>query len=145
MMVSRKANGQEVNEVTLDGDSDRGGASGIVPQGYDGVPSSVTMPRRAKAPAPEPTGHLVRTVAWSGLRAGDPVEIDGTRLRSARWAFIAHVRNAHTGDEWIEVVGGRPGDHKLRSFRPEQVFPPRSGRGGAARPSLADAPQLPFG
>jgi hypothetical protein len=92
------------------------------------------------------TGHLFRSITWAGLRTGEPVEVTGTRLRSARWAFVAHVRNTQTGDEWVEVVGGKPGDRKLRSFRPEQVFPPH-GRGAKGGPpaSLADAPQLPFG
>ena len=105
------------------------------------------MPRRRAAAEPDgPTGHLARSTTWAGLRAGDPVEVAGTRLRSARWGFVAHVTNTHTGDEWIEVVGGRPGDRMLRSFRPEQVFPP-TGRGArvGGSASLADAPQLPFG
>lgn len=92
--------------------------------------------------------HLARTTTWAGLQAGDPVAVTGTRLRSATWAFVAHVRNTETGDEWVEVIGGRPGDRKLRSFRPDQVFPPTGARPGAAgkgAASLADAPQLPFG
>jgi len=73
------------------------------------------------------------------------VVITGTRLRSASWTFVAHVANTATGDESIEVVGGRPGDRKIRSFRPEQVFPPSArGRPGSGPPSLADAPQLPL-
>ncbi len=106
-------------------------------------------PRRAKrspAPDPAPTGHLVRATTWSGIRSGDAVVVEGTRLRAATWAFVAHVTNTQSGDEWVEVVGGRPGDRMLRSFRPEQVFPPQgrgAGRGRGAA-SLADAPQLPF-
>jgi len=95
------------------------------------------------------TGHLVRTAAWAGLRPGDPVEIAASaRLRSATWSFVAHVRNTETGAEWVEVVGGRSGDRMLRSFRPEQVFPPgaRKARAKRSRPaSLADAPRLPLG
>lgn len=91
------------------------------------------------------SGRLERSETWAGLRPGDPVEVDGTRLRSATWAFVAHVRNSATGDEWIEVVGGRPGDRKLRSFRPEQVYPPRAAGGRSSRaPSLAQAPRLPL-
>jgi hypothetical protein len=90
-------------------------------------------------------GNLVRTDAWAGLRPGDPVEVTGTRLRSASWSYVAHVRNEATGEEWVEVIGGRSGDRKIRSFHPEQVFPP-TGRGRGAGPaSLAEAPQLPFG
>jgi hypothetical protein len=98
-----------------------------------------------RAVPPVQTGHLRRSKQWNGLGPGDPVVITGTRLRSATWAFVAHVANTETGDESIEVVGGRPGDRKIRSFRPEQVFPPSSrGRPGFRPPSLADAPQLPL-
>lgn len=73
------------------------------------------------------------------------MDVVGTRLRSATWSFVAFVRNTRTGDEWVEVVGGKPGDRKTRSFRPEQVYPPGKRRaGGADRASLADAPQLPL-
>lgn len=88
---------------------------------------------------------LLRSTRWAGLRSGDPVEVAGTRLRGAHWTFLAHVRNDASGEEWVEVVGGRAGDRKLRSFRPEQVYAPGAlaarGRGAI---SLAEAPQLPF-
>ena len=61
---------------------------------------------------------------------------------------MAHVRNTETGAEWVEVVGGKPGDKMIRSFPPERVFPPvaATARGRRAEPaSLADAPQLPLG
>jgi hypothetical protein len=103
-------------------------------------------PRSRRTPGPVSSGRLARSEVWAGVHPGDPVEVDGTRLRSATWAFVAHVRNTETGEEWIEVVGGRPGDHNLRSFRPEQVYPPRAGGGKSSRPpSLAQAPRLPLG
>ena len=98
-------------------------------------------------------GRLVRTATWAGLRRGDPVVVGGTRLRGARWEFLAHVRNRATGAEWVEVVGGRGDDRTLRSFDPEQVFPVAGRPVRASRrrsapgpmPSLADAPQLSLG
>jgi len=85
---------------------------------------------------------LRRNNRWAGLRAGDPVQVDGARIRGASWTFVAHVSNAETGEEWVEVVGGRSGDRAVRSFRPDQLY------AIAARPgrdlSLADAPGLPL-
>ena len=76
------------------------------------------------------------------LRRGDRVEVTGVAGRDLRWEFQAYVRNDRTGAESIEVVGGRPGERRVRSFRPEQVY--AVGAVAARRPSLADAPQLPF-
>lgn len=86
--------------------------------------------------------HLVHSQTWSGLLRGDPVRISGIRSKSASWAFLSHVVNTRTSEEWVEVVGGRPGERKVRSFRVDQVFPP--GRSGGDLPSLQEAPQLPF-
>jgi hypothetical protein len=86
---------------------------------------------------------LHRASRWAGLSPGDPVRVEGTRIRSASWTFVAHVTNGETGEVWVEVVGGRPGDRKVRSFRPDQLYAP-SGRPGRD-PSLADAPGLPLG
>jgi hypothetical protein len=95
--------------------------------------------------------HLRRSSEWAGVRAGDPVEVTGVRGRSTSWSFVAHVRNERTGDEWVEVVGGRAGSRAVRSFRPEQIFAPspratrRGVKGaGAPRAPLADAPRLPL-
>ncbi len=88
-------------------------------------------------------GHLHRSEAWNGLRRGDLVEIDGPVLRGAAWRFLAYVRNERNGAESVEVIGGRPGEDRVRSFLPGQVFPVGGRRGGQA--SLADAPQLPLG
>lgn len=100
--------------------------------------------------------RLQRSGTWAGVRAGEPVEVVGTRMRGASWTFLAHVRNEASGDEWVEVVGGRGADRSVRSFRPDRVFPalgrPAAGRrapqgraGRRQRPSLAEAPQLPLG
>ena len=109
------------------------------------------MPRRRAAqPAVEVATHLQRSTTWQGLRVGDPVLIDGLRERSATWEFRAHVRNQRNGSESVEVVGGRPGARKVRSFDPGRVYPvsAKRGRAGAVvagQARLADAPQLPFG
>ncbi len=91
--------------------------------------------------------HLQRTPSWAGVRAGDAVRVDGVRYRSASWTFVAHVRNTRTGDEWVEVAGGRPGSHSLRSFRLEQILPAGPVRGAKGLPTgapLAVAPRLPL-
>lgn len=90
-----------------------------------------------------PPADLMRSARWAGLRAGDPVQVAGTRIRGASWSFVAHVANAETGEEWVEVVGGRSGDRAVRSFRPDQLYAPSSVPG--RDPSLADAPGLPLG
>jgi hypothetical protein len=101
----------------------------------------MTRKRRVKVQAlPD---HLVRSESWNGLRPGDVVEIAGSTSRRATWRFQAYVRNTRNGAESVEVVGGASGEHHVRSFRPDQVFP----AGGRRRnsPSLAHAPQLPLG
>jgi hypothetical protein len=102
--------------------------------------------RAAAKEARESSGHLVRSERWNGLRAGDPVEVAGFAGRGATWEFRAHVLNRRNGSESIEVVGGSAGERMLRSFCPDRIFAP-SGRirPTVPRPSLAEAPQLPFG
>lgn len=90
-----------------------------------------------------PPADLRRSTRWAGLRPGDPVLVVGTHLRGASWTFVAHVINTETHEEWIEVVGGRSGDRKVRSFRPDQLYATSSRPG--RDPSLADAPGLPLG
>src|SRR5579864_4149034 len=97
------------------------------------------MARRRRAVAPVLPDHLERSETWNGLCAGDEVEVPGI-ARGATWKFQAHVRNTRNGTESVEVVGGGPGEHHIRSFRPDQIFPAGARRRGA--PSLADAPQL---
>jgi hypothetical protein len=88
-------------------------------------------------------GNLVRSTQWAGVQAGDAVVVDGVRERRQSWVFVAHVRNEATSEEWIDVRGGRVGEAKGRSFRPELIYP-----GGAKRGSrlvglpLAVAPQF---
>ncbi len=104
--------------------------------------TSKPEPDRPGAPKPK----LERAERWAGLRRGDPVRVAGVKMRGATWTFLAHVRNATSGEEWVEVVGGRSGDRTMRSFAPSQVYPPGTAKGGkgANRPSLADAPGLPL-
>jgi hypothetical protein len=98
--------------------------------------------RRAKKKTVELPAHLRRSEEWHGLRRGDRVEIDGLELRQATWRFLGYVRTERNGTDSVEVIGGRPGEDRVRSFLPQQVFPVGGRRRGTA--SLADAPQLPL-
>ena len=100
------------------------------------------VPRRRKDTVQALPDHLKRTESWNGLRPGDPVEIEGQGLRGAVWTFRAFVCNVENGAESVEVLGGRPGEHRVRSFLPGQVFPAGARRTG--KPSLEAAPQLPL-
>jgi hypothetical protein len=81
------------------------------------------------------------------------VVVAGLSIRGAIWEFRAHVVNRHNGTESIEVIGGRPGDRRIRSFEPDRIFAVTGRnrtRGNSERTitgklSLADAPQLPLG
>ncbi|MGA7420993.1 MAG: hypothetical protein WB765_11195 [Acidimicrobiales bacterium] len=104
----------------------------------------------AKRAAAEAASHLHRHETWNGLHAGDPVVIEGVRGRGMTWEFRAQVVNERNGTESIEVVGGRPGDRKVRSFAPDRVFAVtgrtrRRSPSAGVQLSLADEPQLPFG
>ncbi len=90
-------------------------------------------------------GSLVRTTRWQGLREGDAVVVNGSKERRQHWTFVAHVVNEATGDEWVEVRGGRTGESKGRAFRPDLIFPSNSRKGSRVSGlSLACAPQLPL-
>jgi hypothetical protein len=79
------------------------------------------------------------------LTQGDAVVVDGAKERRQQWVFLAHVLNEDTGDEWIEVRGGRVGEAKGRSFRPELIYPMGAKKGARlVGLSLAFAPQLPM-
>lgn len=89
--------------------------------------------------------HLQRQLSWAGVGEGDQVDVLDVRERSATWKFVAYVTNLETAAEWIEVVGGKTGEQRRRSFRPEQLYPFRSIRAGVpTAPSLCDAPRLPL-
>jgi len=89
--------------------------------------------------------RLVRDVHWAGLAPGDAVVVDRPKERRSTFAFVAFVRNTDTGDEWVEVRGGRNGEMRDRSFSAESVYPASARKGprlvGAP---LMMAPQLPF-
>ena len=90
------------------------------------------VPRRRKSTVQALPEHLHRSSSWNGLSSGDPVTIEGVAVRGATWVFKAHVRNERNGAESVEVVGGRPGEHHVRSFLPGQVFPARRAEVGTA-------------
>jgi hypothetical protein len=81
------------------------------------------------------------------------VLVSGLGIRGAEWEFRSHVLNRHNGTESVEVVGGRPGERRIRSFTPGRIFAVtrRSGsKGGGDRAiagqlSVAEAPRLPLG
>ena len=100
------------------------------------------MARRRLAP----TSRFHRSTTWQGLVAGDPVAVNVERETRANFEFVAHVTNPDTGDEWIELRGGKAGESRIRSFRPETVYL-RSARKGNkfVGLSLSVAPCLPFG
>lgn len=79
------------------------------------------------------------------MQAGDAVDVLDPREKGATWRFEAHVANATTGEEWVEVVGGRRGDARRRSFRVEQIFASGALRTGPSPAPLVDAPRLPLG
>jgi hypothetical protein len=84
---------------------------------------------------------LERHSEWHGLREGDPVVVE-KELRQ-NFVFVAHVRNTNSGEEWVEVRGGKNGDMKTRSFRPEQIYPPAAKKGAKlVGLSFAHAPRL---
>lgn len=86
--------------------------------------------------------RLTRREAWAGVRAGDPVEVEGV-AGGRHWVFVAHVTNEATGEAWVEVRGGRPGEAKFRAFAPDALYPAGARRGSRwRRPPLARAPRL---
>ncbi|HUV57195.1 MAG TPA: hypothetical protein VMV96_00160 [Acidimicrobiales bacterium] len=98
-----------------------------------------------KRPVSIRKGNLLRSSQWNGVRTGDAVVVDGAKERRQHWVFVAYVVNEATGDEWVEVRGGRVGEAKGRSFRPEVIYPGNAKRGSRlVGLSLADAPQLPI-
>ena len=100
---------------------------------------------RARATVEPSASNLVRCTSWAGVRAGDPVDVLGDRERGATWRFAAFVTNVATNATWVEVVGGRGGEQRRRSFGIDQLFPHRSIRGGIPRAApLHDAPRLPL-
>ncbi|MDE2281734.1 MAG: hypothetical protein KGJ92_03050 [Actinomycetales bacterium] len=86
---------------------------------------------------------IVRSRTWAGLAEGDPVVVNAPKELRQQWVFVAHGRNETTGEEWVEVRGGRPGEGRGRSFRPELIYPIAAKRGlRVTGQSLQDAPQL---
>jgi hypothetical protein len=73
------------------------------------------------------------------------VVVDAPRERRQTFQFVAFVRNVATGETWVEVRGGRPGEAKDRSFRPELIYAPAARRGSRlVGLSLDQAPRLPL-
>ena len=99
----------------------------------------------AKKAAETRRGSLVRSTRWHGLSEGDSVVVNGPKERRQHWTFVAHVVNEATGDEWVEVRGGRVGEAKGRAFHPDMIYPIGARKGARIDGlSLASAPQLPL-
>jgi hypothetical protein len=99
-----------------------------------------------KKPTTTRRGQIVRSSQWNGVRDGDPVVVNAPKERRRHWIFVAYVVNEATGDEWVEVRGGRVGEAKGRSFRPDLIFPEEARKGAQiVGLSLASAPKLPLG
>jgi hypothetical protein len=91
-------------------------------------------------------GQIVRTTVWHGVRFGDNVVVNAPKELRQTWIFVAHVLNEATGEEWVEVRGGRVGESKGRSFRCELIYPSGAKKGArVVGLSLATAPQLALG
>jgi len=107
------------------------------------VPTPRKIRRPKRAPGPERRGNLERQLTWSGLRAGDRVDVADLAQRGSVFSFHAFVVNVETQESWVEVIGGVGGDKKVRSFSPERIFPAGSLKGRSrSAPSLSDAPQF---
>ncbi len=83
-----------------------------------------------------PHATLLRSAAWNGVEQGEVVLVNGPKERRQQWVFVAHARNELTGEEWVEVRGGRPGESKGRAFRTEMIYPrvPKGARGWSVFP-----------
>jgi len=91
-------------------------------------------------------GQIVRSTQWHGVRYGDKVVVNAPKELRHTWTFVAHVVNEATGEEWVEVRGGRVGESKGRSFRCELIYPGGAKKGSrVVGLSLATAPQLALG
>jgi hypothetical protein len=79
------------------------------------------------------------------LQPGDRVVVNTPKELSHNYEFVAFVVNHATNERWVEVRGGRAGEAKDRSFKPELIYPLSSRQGAKLRGlSLVDAPQLPW-
>jgi hypothetical protein len=89
---------------------------------------------------------VVRVQRWNGLGVGDPVCVDGPRERRQSWVFVAYAVNEATGEEWVEVRGGRIGESKGRAFHPDAIYPATARRGRTLRGlPVSVAPLLDLG
>lgn len=90
--------------------------------------------------------NLRRQTQWNGVAVGDVVIVDDERERRSTFTFVAHITNLTTGDEWVEVHGGKANAQRTRSFRPDQIYPATAKKGSRiVGQSLADAPRLNLG
>jgi len=88
-------------------------------------------------------GEIVRENAWHGVRFGDLVVVNSPKRTPSTMDLRRARGERATGDEWVEVRGGRVGESKGRSFLPELIYPSGARKGSRVMGlSLATAPQL---
>lgn len=76
--------------------------------------------RNKKIVATNPFGFVTAdsvTVNSRKIERGTEISIKG---ESGRFRFIEHVTNVN-GVEWVDVVGGKKGYEKFRSFRLDRI------------------------
>lgn len=69
---------------------------------------------------PVPPGWAISTSWTCHGRVVTPGRVLSVTQAKGLFRFVRHVTRAD-GQQWIDVVGGKPGHETVRSFRPEHV------------------------
>lgn len=81
-------------------------------------------PPKKQAAKPRHDNGFTRVEEWNNMKKGDACGVDG---QVGTWTFLCHVTNRDQ-NEWVDVIGGKPGHSAFRSFPTDLVHPlgPRS-------------------